>query len=72
MEEVKNNIRIKNKKVYISGAIAHYDIDERKRTFRDAADMMRKRGFYPVNPFEIPNKDKPTLILNAAIANTFK
>ena len=52
MEEVKNNIRIKNKKVYISGAIAHYDIDERKRTFRDAADMMRKRGFYPVNPFE--------------------
>ena len=52
MEEVKNNIGTKNKKVYISGAIAHYDIDERKRTFRDAADMMRKRGFYPVNPFE--------------------
>lgn len=41
-----------NSKVYISGAIAHCDIDERKRTFAAAADELREKGFRPVNPFE--------------------
>lgn len=40
------------KKVYISGAIAHYGKDERRATFENAATDLRGRGFEPVNPFE--------------------
>lgn len=40
------------KKVYISGAIAHYDIGERKGAFLKASDDLRAKGFEPVNPFE--------------------
>ena len=40
-----------NKKVYISGAIAHYDIDERKRAFAVAEVQLRRLGMEPVNPF---------------------
>ena len=40
------------KKVYISGAIAHYDIEERKTAFRAAAIHLEMRGFEPVNPFD--------------------
>ncbi len=39
------------KKVYISGAIAHYDMDERKKAFKDAVVHLEMRGFEPVNPF---------------------
>ena len=39
-------------KVYISGAIAHYNIDERKGAFLDAENRMRAMGFDPVNPFK--------------------
>lgn len=41
-----------NKKVYISGAIAHHDIDERKAAFAAAASRLRNAGYTPVNPFE--------------------
>ena len=41
-----------NKKVYISGAIAHYDMEERKAAFRQAAMELEARGFKPVNPFD--------------------
>ena len=41
-----------NKKVYISGAIAHHDIDERKAAFAAAATRLRNAGYTPVNPFE--------------------
>lgn len=41
-----------NKKVYISGAIAHHDIDERKAAFAAAARRLREKGCTPVNPFE--------------------
>ena len=37
-----------NKRVYISGAIAHHDISERKTTFADEIAW----GFEPVNPFK--------------------
>ncbi len=40
-----------NKKVYISGAIAHHDIDERKRAFAVAEVQLRRLGMEPVNPF---------------------
>ena len=38
-------------KVYISGAIAHYDLEERKRAFADAEDRLLKAEYEPVNPF---------------------
>ena len=38
-------------KVYISGAIEHLDIDERKKAFKVAEDYMRCIGFEPINPF---------------------
>lgn len=39
------------KKIYISGAIAHHDLDERKSAFRRAEDFLRSAGYKPVNPF---------------------
>ena len=41
-----------SKKVYISGAIAHYDLEERKAAFSAAATHLRAQGYEPVNPFE--------------------
>ncbi|MBQ7421328.1 MAG: DUF4406 domain-containing protein [Prevotella sp.] len=40
------------KKVYISGAIAHYDLDERKAAFKVAADRLKAAGYKPINPFD--------------------
>lgn len=40
------------KKVYISGAIAHYDLEERRRAFDDAERFLSLKGFEPVNPFK--------------------
>ena len=40
-------------KVYISGAIAHYNIDERKGAFLDAENRLRAMGFNPVNPLQV-------------------
>lgn len=39
-------------KVYISGAIAHYDLAERKEAFGNAELRLRLAGFNPVNPFK--------------------
>ena len=33
-----------NKKIYISGAIAHYDLDERKAVFKAAEERLRAGG----------------------------
>lgn len=38
-------------KVYISGAIAHYDIDERKEAFKNAELKLWDLGFVGINPF---------------------
>ena len=43
---------MKKEKVYISGAIAHHDIEERRRAFGDAARFLDLKGFEPVNPFD--------------------
>ena len=40
------------KKVYISGAIAHHDLEERKAAFSAAATYLRAQGYEPVNPFD--------------------
>ena len=42
---------MKRKKVYISGAIAHHELEERKAAFRSAAEILRSEGYCPVNPF---------------------
>ena len=36
-----------SKKVYISGAIAHYDLEERKAAFSAAATHLRAQGYHP-------------------------
>ena len=38
-------------KVYISGAIAHYDMNERKEAFSRAEELLKTEGYDPVNPF---------------------
>ena len=49
---------MEKEKVYISGAIAHYNIDERKEAFANAEMNLRNMGFEPVNPFknELPDE----------------
>ena len=40
------------KKCYLSGAIAHYDIDERRAAFKVASVTVKGMGMKPVNPFD--------------------
>lgn len=40
------------KRIYISGAIAHHDFDERVRAFQCAAEYIKAQGGTPVNPFD--------------------
>ena len=40
------------KKIYISGKIAHMDIEERRRTFKMASDYWQLKGYDVFNPFE--------------------
>lgn len=37
-------------RVYISGPIAHYDLEERKKAFSAATRRLRRSGYLPVNP----------------------
>ena len=39
-------------KIYISGAISHHELEERKAAFRATAEFCELCGFEPVNPFE--------------------
>ena len=39
-------------KVYISGPIAHYDLQERKQAFLMAKERLESQGYDPVNPFD--------------------
>lgn len=39
------------KKIYISGAIAHYDLAERKAAFKSAEARLLSAGYSPINPF---------------------
>ena len=38
--------------MYISGAIAHYDLEERKTAFESAERFLSLKGYDPVNPFK--------------------
>ena len=40
------------KKVYISGAIAHHDLEERRNAFLNAERYLGLKGYKPVNPFK--------------------
>lgn len=42
----------KKLKIYISGKIAHMDLDERRRAFKMAADYWQLKGYDVFNPFE--------------------
>ena len=59
-----------NKKVYISGAIAHYDLGERKAAFADAEKVLKRMGFDPVSPFKngLPDEAHWRLHMRADIA----
>ena len=63
-----------NKKVYISGAIAHHDIKERKQAFAAAETVLRRLGFEPVNPFRngLPEDSDWREHMRADIANLLK
>ena len=50
--ERQNHRKKMNKKVYISGAIAHYDLEERKAAFGNAERFLALKGYNPVNPFK--------------------
>lgn len=39
-------------RVYISGAIAHHDMEERRSAFGAAERLLWMKGFDPVNPFK--------------------
>ncbi len=39
-------------RVYISGPIAHYDLNERRAVFDQAKRMLRRQGYLPVNPMD--------------------
>ena len=39
-------------RVYISGPIAHYDLQERRETFAKAKKRLRHMGYLPVNPMD--------------------
>lgn len=43
---------MEKERVYISGAIAHHDIEERKAAFGHAARYLDLKGYEPVNPFD--------------------
>ena len=38
-------------KVYISGAIEHLDLEERKKAFQEAERFLSSNGYEPINPF---------------------
>ena len=40
------------KRVYISGAIAHHDLEERRAAFGEAERFLLLKGYDPVNPFK--------------------
>ena len=45
---------MEKKKIYISGAISHHDLEERKIAFKVAAEFCELCGFESVNPFDNP------------------
>lgn len=57
------------KKVYVSGPIAHHDLQERRDTFARACENLKKLGYFPVNPFDngVPDEEHFTSHMKADI-----
>lgn len=43
---------MKRKRIYISGAISHYPMEQRREAFACAARYLDLNGWEPVNPFD--------------------
>ena len=43
---------MERKKIYISGAISHYDLEERKAAFNASDRFLSLKGYEAVNPFD--------------------
>lgn len=41
-----------SKKIYISGAISHLDLEERRAAFAEAETLLKAKGFEVFNPFK--------------------
>ena len=41
-----------NNKIYISGPITGFNLEERRRFFSQMAELAKSNGFTPVNPFD--------------------
>lgn len=61
-------------RVYISGPIAHYDLEERKAVFNAAKKQLRKMGYLPVNPMDngLPQPGDWREHMRADIANLLR
>lgn len=61
-------------RVYISGPIAHYDLEERKAVFKAAQKKLRKFGYLPVNPMDngLPQPGDWREHMRADIANLLR
>lgn len=61
-------------RVYISGPIAHYDLDERRRVFAHAKRMLRREGYLPVNPMDngLPQPGDWRMHMRADIRNLLR
>ena len=46
------NIPTVSKKFYISGAISHLDLDERRAAFAEAEALLKAKGYEVFNPFK--------------------
>lgn len=46
-------------RIYISGGIAGFEVEERKQEFRAAASWALSNGHYPVNPFDCLPEQHP-------------
>lgn len=51
MNNVNEQEKAMRPRIYISGAIAHHDLQERMETFGKAEEHLACQGWYPVNPF---------------------
>lgn len=51
-QDIIFNNHLRRGRIYISGAIAHHDLEERMETFAKAEAELRKEGYLPFNPFK--------------------
>lgn len=49
---------MKKEKIYISGKISGLDIEEAKRIFKEAKELMEAKGYIAVTPFDV-SETKP-------------